>query len=57
MNDVVITGLVNKPQSYSELAGRKMMDEDTTEEEELKFLQNKNIDSERENTEACHTIN
>lgn len=61
INDVMITGLEIRPRSYSQAVTGSRTDtnsdhEGTTEEQVITFLQSKDIDIEKENIEACHTL-
>ncbi len=61
MNDVIITGLTIKPQSYSKaLKGVQQEDsaehDDSTEAQVTTFLHDNDISVNRDDIEACHTI-
>lgn len=61
MNDVIVTGLPTRPQSFAaavksgvEGPEHSEKDLDTVEQQVAEFLQNKGISMNKDNTEACH---
>lgn len=61
MNDVIISGLVIRPQNYIQTvkgirSENATEDEESTEEQVAEFLESKNIVIHKENIEACHTL-
>ncbi|KAL7371013.1 hypothetical protein ABVT39_016413 [Epinephelus coioides] len=61
MNDVIITGMTIKPQSYAKaLKGVQQQDsdehDDSAEAQVTSFLHENDISVNRDGTEACHTI-
>lgn len=61
LNDVLISGLAIKPRSYLHAVKGSESEtspdhEETTEEQVTAFLRGKNIDIDKNNIEACHTL-